>query len=113
VFIGDVSMLLLLAKESLAKIEALEAALADHPSVASKEVSPAAVRDLDEALGKVVRCTDGELRMLTRYDEKLGYYSVPIKGRTWMSLSGTYIAACRKLFIGGEIVEDEEVDRIA
>lgn len=64
------------------------------------------IKTLDEALHKIVKCTDGETRILTYYNDELGFYSVPIPGNMWMPLSGTYIKICQKLFIGGTIEEE-------
>jgi hypothetical protein len=61
------------------------------------------IQSLDEALNCEVRCTDGCLRRLTHYDNRLGYYQRPIRGGVWMDLGGTYLHACQRLFIGGTI----------
>lgn len=64
------------------------------------------IKTLEEALNQIVKCTDGETRILTHYDNELGFYSVPIPGNNWMPLSGTRIKICEKLFIGGTIEEE-------
>ena len=61
------------------------------------------IQSLDEALNQKVRCTDGAMRRLTHYDNRLGYYQRPIGGGVWMDLGGTYLNACQRLFIGGTI----------
>ncbi len=64
---------------------------------------------LEDAVGRVVICTDGEDRTLKSFDEKLGYYSVPIDENTWMSLGGTNLTACRRLFVGGYFSDNTEI----
>ena len=62
------------------------------------------ISSLDDAIGKAVICTDGETRFLHSYDERLGYYSVPITNDgVWMRLDGTYLRSCREIFIGGTL----------
>lgn len=65
------------------------------------------IQSLDQALNRVVRCTDGSRRLLTHYDSKLGYYARPIGQGVWMDTGGTNLPACQRLFIGG-MVEDED-----
>lgn len=64
------------------------------------------IQSLDQALNRIVRCTDGSRRLLTHYDSSLGHYSRPIGQGVWMDLGGTNLLACQRLFIGGT-VEDE------
>jgi hypothetical protein len=63
------------------------------------------IKSLDEALNRKVRCTDGSLRLLTHYDNRLGYYQRPIGGGVWMDIGGVNLPACRRLFIGGTIAD--------
>lgn len=70
------------------------------------------IATLEDAIGKIVRCTDGEVRRLLRFDERGdGIYEVDTgssdgKRAHWMELGATYRGECKKMFVGGEVLED-------
>lgn len=65
------------------------------------------VKTMEDAIGHVVRCTDGEARLLDRVDKDFGYYGLPIdwKNGIFASCGKTYLGICKEKFIGGEIID--------
>lgn len=61
------------------------------------------IQSLNEALNQKVKCTDGSVRLLTHYDDKLGYYQRPIGQGVWMDIGGVNLPDCYQLFIGGTV----------
>lgn len=65
------------------------------------------VNSLDEAVDKVVLCTDGEKRILRGLSKNLGRYDCQTWSKKgWTCFGETWIRDCRELFIGGTIIED-------
>jgi hypothetical protein len=64
------------------------------------------VTDLEQALGRFVKCTDGQHRKLERIEPDFLHYAVPLSDSVWQSLGRTHRHQCDYLFIGGEL-EDQ------
>ena len=65
------------------------------------------ITQIDQALNQAVRCTDGDIRRLTKIEPDYLSYDIPIIEWRWLSLGRTYRSQAEPLFIGGEILRLE------
>ena len=64
---------------------------------------------LEDALNRVVLCTDGDERRLVEIEADMLHYEVEMDGDCWRRLSGTSRWLAETLFIGGRFVDNEKL----
>lgn len=59
---------------------------------------------IEDLINKVVFCSDGQERRLTKIEDDLLHYEVPVSGNGWLQLEGTRRSQVEKEFLNGEVI---------